>query len=51
MTAKSNPNDAGITQVYQSSLDVVKVIGGEHADVITSLAFGPFDNGYVLTGM
>lgn len=30
---------------------MIRVIGGHETDRITALAFGPYDNGYILAGM
>jgi len=38
-------------QEIKVDTEVIKVIGGEDYDVITALAFGPYDNGYILAGM
>ena len=37
--------------VFQPHADVLKIIGGTDGDKITALTFGPYDNGYILTGM
>lgn len=38
-------------QVIKVDADVIKIVGGEDYDEISALAFGPYDNGYVLAGM
>ena len=35
---------------FRSHAEVLKIIGGIAADFITCLSFGPYDNGYILTG-
>ena len=36
---------------FKPHADILKIIGGITADRITCLAFGPYDNGYILVGM
>ena len=48
--ACSPRNGVGSLQ-FQPHADVLRVIGGEEIDRITALTFGPYDNGYILTGM
>ena len=36
---------------FRPHADILKIIGGITTDRITCLAFGPYDNGYILAGM
>ena len=45
-----NGNGIGSLQ-FDPHADVLRLIGGEEVDRITALTFGPYDNGYILTGM
>jgi len=52
-TRSKKVTDDPCNYVYkvEEQAELIKVIGGREQEQISALSFGPYDNGYVLTGL